>query len=71
MWGFYGVVGAPKVQDATGALGDSFTGEVQPDESVVASIGWAIPADRMDEVTIMVDDNVEGHSPVRFTGEVD
>ena len=71
VWGFYGVVGAPKVTDGAGTLGDSFTGEVQPGESVVASIGWAIPADRMDEVTIMIDDNVEGHSPVRFTGEVE
>ena len=70
VWGFYGNVGAPKVVDASGALGDSFQGAIRPGERVTASMGWAIPADRTDDVTIMVQDNIPGHQPVRFTGPV-
>lgn len=70
VWGFYDNVGAPKVVDDTGALGDSFHGEILPGEKVTATMGWAMPADRMSSVTIMIEDNQPGHTPVRFTGPV-
>lgn len=70
VWGFYDNVGAPKVVDPSGALGDSFRGDIPPGDRVVATMGWAMPADRLGAVSIMVRDNVPGHGPVRFTGPV-
>lgn len=70
VWGFYDGVGAPKVRDTSGALGDRFSGTIGEGESAVATMGFAIPADRLNNVAIMVDTRNEAHGPVQFIGQV-
>lgn len=70
VWGFYDGVGAPKIRDTSGALGDSFSGTIGDGESAVAKMAFAIPADKLDKVTIMVDTKNPQQGPVQFTGTV-
>lgn len=68
--GYYAKVGAPKLVDSSGAVGDSFKGTVPAGGQARAAFGFAIPADQLDEVTIMVDGGDDAHGPVQFTGKV-
>lgn len=70
VWGFYDGVGAPKIRDTSGALGDSFSGTIGDGESAVAKMAFAIPADKLDKVTIMVDTTNAAQGPVQFIGSV-
>lgn len=70
VWGYYGFVGAPKIIDSTRAVGDSFSGTIPPGGKAKAAMAWAIPADSMEEVTIMVDGNSPSHGKLQFTGPV-
>lgn len=71
VYGYYFTdVGAPKIIDPTGALGNSFQGTLQPGEQAKATMGFAIPADAMGDVTIMIDGGTGDHGPVQFSGAV-
>lgn len=70
VFGFYHGVGAPKIRDTSGALGDSFSGTLGNGESAVAKMAFAIPADQLDQVTVMVDTGKGDQNPVQFTGKV-
>ncbi|GAB3624955.1 hypothetical protein GCM10027418_30410 [Mariniluteicoccus endophyticus] len=68
--GYYSGVGAPKIVDTSGAVGDSFKGTVAPGASAKATMGFAMPADQLDHVTIMVDGGDDSHGPLQFTGQI-
>lgn len=70
VFGFYHGVGAPKIRDTSGALGDSFSGTIGNGESAVAKMAFAMPADQLDQVTVMVDSGKGDQNPVQFTGKV-
>ncbi|OYN96778.1 hypothetical protein [Enemella evansiae] len=70
VWGYYDDVGAPKIVDETKQLGDSFSGVVQPGAQAKATMGFAIPADQLQNVTIMIDGGAADKGPVQFSGPV-
>ncbi|OYO25261.1 hypothetical protein CGZ93_02115 [Enemella dayhoffiae] len=70
VWGYYGDVGAPKILDDSKKLGDSFRGVVQPGGQARATMGFAIPSEAMNDVTIMIDAGAPDKSAVQFSGPV-
>jgi hypothetical protein len=61
---------ATVIQDETGELTTGFGEEVLDGDEGVATIGFAIPASALDEVSITLDPNDDVHEPVSFTGAV-
>lgn len=68
--GYYHDVGAPKIVDETKAVGDSFTGVVPPGGQAKAVMGFAMPADQLENVTIVIDGGAADKGPVQFSGPV-
>ncbi|WP_460769975.1 hypothetical protein [Mariniluteicoccus flavus] len=70
VWGYYAGVGAPKIVDSTGAVGDSFRGTVAPGGQAKAVMGFVMPHDQLGDITIEVDGGDDAHGPLQFTGTV-
>lgn len=66
--GWYAGVGAPKVLDPSGKLGDSMKGSVPAGGSARASIGFAMPHVHANDITIVVDGGDDAHGPLMFSG---
>ncbi|WP_026928135.1 hypothetical protein [Granulicoccus phenolivorans] len=69
VWGYYDRVGAPKVSDSSGRLGVRLAGVLQPGETGQVPMGFAIPADRLGAVTVMIVGD-SAHPAVQFSGAV-
>lgn len=69
VWGYYDRVGAPKIIDTSGRLAVSMGGVLAPGETGSVPMGFAIPADRVGAVTVMVVGD-QAHPAVQFTGPV-
>lgn len=70
VWGYYSGVGAPKIVDSTGAVGDSFDGEIPAGQRAKAVMAWAIPHEDLNDITIMIDGGTPDHGAIQFTGPV-
>lgn len=67
--GYYrGNVGAVMLTDPSGAIGLGFGEAVPRGEKHKARVGFAVPAEDADDITIVVDPRDGSHDPVRFQG---
>lgn len=67
--GYYrGNVGAVMLADPSGEIGQGFGESVPRGEQHKARVGFAVPVEDADEVTIVVDPRDGHHAPVRFEG---
>lgn len=67
--GYYrGNVGAVMLADPSGEIGQGFGESVPRGEQHKARVGFAVPVEDADEVTIVVDPRDDYHAPVHFEG---
>ena len=56
--------------DKTDELQSGFKGKIKPKDEDVATVGFAVPWEELNEVTFIVDPNDDVHEAISFTGRV-